>query len=62
MVKIIIGISSQALMMNNKDKIKIRKQQKYTCECGSILTKYGKSRYETSEKHINFVKHLQTLV
>lgn len=37
----------------NKEKAK----EKYTCECGSILTKNKKSRHEKTKKHINFINN-----
>ncbi len=39
----------------NKEKIKEKRKEKYTCECGSTLTKVGKSLHEKSLTHINFI-------
>lgn len=39
----------------HKDEIKEKKKEKYTCECGSTLTKAVKSRHEQSQKHINYI-------
>ena len=39
----------------NKEKIKEKRKQKYTCECGSTLTKAGKSTHEKSLLHQNFI-------
>jgi len=32
-----------------------RKQEKYTCECGSTLRKDGKHHHEKTKKHINYM-------
>ena len=39
----------------NKNKFKI----KFTCECGSILRKYGKNRHLKTKKHIDYVNNLK---
>jgi hypothetical protein len=40
----------------NKDKILEKHKEKYTCKCGSTLTKHSKARHEReSKKHINFI-------
>ena len=39
----------------NKEKIKEKRKEKYTCECGSTITKVGKSQHEKSFTHINFI-------
>jgi hypothetical protein len=37
------------------DEIKEKRKEKYTCECGTELTKAKKSRHEKSNKHIQFI-------
>ncbi len=32
-----------------------RRKEKYTCECGSTLTKNHKARHEKTKKHIKFI-------
>tara|TARA_R110000796_G_scaffold200623_3_gene316635 strand:+ start:207 stop:677 length:471 start_codon:yes stop_codon:yes gene_type:complete len=44
--------------INNSDRIKEKSNEKYTCECGLILTKGNKLRHEKSKKHINFLNIL----
>ena len=44
--------------IDNNDKIKEKSKEKYTCECGSILTKKTKARHEKTKKHINFLNIL----
>jgi hypothetical protein len=40
----------------NKDEIKEKRKEKYTCECGSILTKNNKARHEReSKQHLDFI-------
>ncbi len=40
----------------HKDEIlEKRKQEKYTCECGSTLRIVGKARHERSQKHIDYI-------
>ena len=42
---------------DNKDKHSQRCKIKYTCECGSLLSKGNKARHEKSKKHINFINN-----
>ena len=42
--------------LDYKDEIKKQRSQKYTCECGSVLTLRNKLRHFKSEKHQNFIK------
>ena len=39
----------------NKDKIRQRKSEKITCDCGSIIRKGEISRHNKSKKHIQFI-------
>jgi hypothetical protein len=40
----------------NKDEISEKSKEKYTCECGSILTKTNKARHEReSKQHLDFI-------
>jgi hypothetical protein len=45
----------------NKDKIKEYKSQPFTCECGSIFRIDVKSRHLKSQKHINYLNHLESI-
>ena len=40
---------------NNKEKIKARKSEKITCECGLVVCRDGLSRHKKSQYHINNV-------
>jgi len=40
---------------NNKDKIKIKKNEKFNCECGSSVSNSNKSAHFKSKKHLNFI-------
>jgi len=42
---------------NNKEKILEKAKEKYTCECGSILTIVKKSRHLKSKKHQDYIKN-----
>jgi hypothetical protein len=42
-----------------KDKIKERKREKYTCNCGSLLCKAEKARHERSQKHLSYINICQ---
>jgi hypothetical protein len=42
----------------NKDKILERRKEKYTCACGTTLTKTNKSHHEKSKKHLNFISSI----
>ena len=39
---------------NNKDRVEAYRKVKYTCGCGSIITKHHKSRHELSAKHLKW--------
>jgi hypothetical protein len=39
----------------NKEKIKKRKTEKFTCECGSIIQRGDKSKHMRTQKHIKFI-------
>jgi len=41
----------------NKEKINEQKKEKYTCICGSLLSKSSKSHHEKSVKHQNFLSN-----
>lgn len=41
--------------IENKERISIKRKTKYTCECGSELTKRNKSQHEKTLKHKNYV-------
>jgi len=43
----------------NKDKILEQQKQKYTCGCGSTITKGNKPRHERTQKHQDWVKDNQ---
>jgi len=53
--KEIIVEKSKQYNQNNKQSIAEKSKQKYTCECGSTLTKYNKSKHEKTKKHQSFV-------
>jgi len=42
--------------LDNKDKIKEYKSQKYTCECGQVLTISAKSKHLKTKKHQDYLK------
>lgn len=43
---------------NRKEEInKRRKRVQFTCECGSLILKSGKSNHLKSQKHLNFIKN-----
>ena len=42
-------------IIKSKDNLKTD-DKKYTCECGSIINKTGKSKHEKSLKHKNFIE------
>lgn len=46
---------SKLYRLKNKEILKEKKKIKYTCECGSIINKSGKSIHMKSEKHLNFI-------
>jgi len=41
--------------INNKYRIKEYKKQKFTCECGSIVSLNNRGRHFRSKKHKNFI-------
>ncbi len=45
----------KAYREDNKEKIKIRKSEKYTCECGSIILKDILAKHKRCKKHIDFI-------
>lgn len=42
----------------NREKILEKQKEKYTCECGSIIRKNGKSRHEKSKTHKTYLENL----
>lgn len=42
----------------NKEIISNKKKEKYTCECGSIISKWHIARHEKSKKHLKKKKNL----
>jgi len=52
-----IGIKeySKQYYIENREKIKEIKNQKFTCICGKIYTKQNKKRHENSKKHKNYL-------
>jgi len=47
---------SKEYFQKNKEKISEKNKEKYTCVCGSTLTKCNKPRHEKSKKHQNFIE------
>ncbi len=43
--------------LDNKDKLKEYKNQKYTCECGQILSLQNKSKHKKSKRHQEYLKN-----
>ena len=39
----------------NSEKIKLRKSEKCTCECGSFIVKDALARHKRTQKHIDFI-------
>jgi len=39
------------------EKNKEKQKEKFTCECGSFVTIYYKSRHEISQKHVKFIEN-----
>ena len=48
---------SKEYIEKNIEKIRERQSTKYTCECGSTITKKSKARHERTQKHINFINN-----
>lgn len=44
---------------NNKEKILLKHKEKYTCECGTTLSVYGKPRHLKSKKHRDYLGNTQ---
>ena len=44
---------------NNKNKIKEKRKEKITCECGSIVLKFGLTKHKKTMKHINYFNTLE---
>ena len=44
----------------NKAEINAKKREKYTCECGLTLAKGNKWKHEKSQKHQDYLKHLDS--
>lgn len=42
----------------NKDKIKAKKREKVTCECGSIYARSNRSQHFKTKKHKNFINNM----
>ena len=40
----------------HKDKIKKKRKEKYTCDCGSTLTVGSKSKHEKTHRHLLYIK------
>ena len=38
-----------------KEKLKLNRSEKITCECGSIIGKYDLSRHKKSKKHLKYL-------
>jgi hypothetical protein len=43
--------NAKVYYQNNKDKI----NEKYTCECGSYVSRHHYKRHESTKKHIAFI-------
>ena len=39
----------------NKEKLKLNRSKKITCECGSIICKYDISRHKKTKKHLKYL-------
>ena len=53
--KEVITEKNKAYREDNKEEIKIRRSEKYTCECGSVILKDTLARHKRCQKHIDFV-------
>ncbi len=50
-------IQNKKYYEKNKQKILEKQNAKYTCICGSILSKGNKAQHEKSNKHLTFLNH-----
>jgi hypothetical protein len=46
---------SKEYRIKNKDSIKAKKSEPYTCACGSTIWINSKSRHEKSKKHLEYI-------
>ena len=53
--KEILSNKSKIYRVKNKEILKEKAKIKYTCECGSIITKSNKSQHINTKKHLNFI-------
>ena len=49
------------LYEQNKEMLLEKRKEKYTCECGPVLTKGNKSRHEKSKRHQDYLTKLTNL-
>jgi len=53
--KDIIRKKKSEYYIKNLEHIKAKRGEKYTCECGSLLTLCKKSRHEQTKKHLKYL-------
>ncbi len=42
-------------MIENREKIKVRRAKTYVCECGMQAVQYSKAQHNRTKKHISFI-------
>ena len=51
-----LKINKKDYYNDNKEKINIKKREKFDCECGFVYTYCSKARQLNSTKHQNYIK------
>ena len=56
--KELISEKSKVYREENTERIKLKRSEKYTCECGSHIVKDTLARHKRCQKHIDFINQL----